>query len=165
MKKMKAGLVALSALIAMNMASPQKAEAGILLVAATGGGAAWVITGTAVAVTGTYLAVFTAVDPDEAWFVPQFAIPTGIAALVLDADGALPADAIAQSLASKYSFIDNRETISELALAIHSKVPTDFRLKSGEEYLVSLPAAETREILQHANLTDEQTQEVVNGLI
>ena len=87
----------------------------------------------------------------------------GITLIIMNADGRVSQDVLAQTLAKAYPFIDNGETLSDLAKTIRAKVPP---AGAGEsKSFVSLSESETRSALMSADLSEEQIQKVVNDLI
>ena len=78
--------------------------------------------------------------------------------IVLDADGNLPQDALAQNLAAKYPFIDNRDVINTLAIAIREKAVST-PVVDGKKN-VTLTRAEVLNILAPTGLADLQPQAV-----
>jgi hypothetical protein len=86
----------------------------------------------------------------------------GIVLIVFDADASLSQDALANHLAETYPFIDNRETLNDLAGALKAKVDDAGALKA--EMTVGLTENETRSLLASTELTEEQIQYVVLGL-
>ena len=86
----------------------------------------------------------------------------GITLIIMSADGKVSKDVLAQTLAKAYPFIDNGDTLSDLAQAIRDKVPPAGTSES--KAFVSLTEDETRSALISANLSEEQIQRVVNDL-
>ena len=81
---------------------------------------------------------------------------------VLDADGLLKQDVLAQGFEKAYPFIDNKEVLGNLASAIKVKAPEQFVV--GQKYPLSLTESETRSILAASSLSEENIQKIVNDL-
>ena len=81
--------------------------------------------------------------------------------MVLDANGALNQNILAQGLERAYPFIDNSEVLGNLASALKAKAPEAF---VGQKYSVSLTESETRSILAASSMSEENIQKVVNDL-
>ena len=83
--------------------------------------------------------------------------------LLLDTNGSISQDALAETLSKTYPFIDNAEVTSSLSTSIHAKFQAE--AKAGEsQVFVSLTADETRSALQFADLTEEQTLKIISDL-
>ena len=90
--------------------------------------------------------------------------PAGKIFLIFGTDGSVSPDKLADSFSRAYPFIDTRETFLDLAQAVKAEIPADLKLKANESYTVSLPQNMIREILANANLSEAQTQIVIDGL-
>lgn len=84
--------------------------------------------------------------------------------IMLDADGNMNQDQMAQNLAARYDFIDNSEVINGLAATIKTKFPSELKLDDDQSYYVSLSENETRATLAGADLSEEEIAFVANDL-
>ncbi len=73
--------------------------------------------------------------------------------LLLDADGNVKQDALESALAKKYSFIDDRAVVSNLALAIREKAASAEADKNGQK-IAALSRAEVLNILAPTGLVE-----------
>lgn len=100
--------------------------------------------------------------------IPMYQLVPGLglilmgSAIVLDANGNLPKEAITAYLAEKYNFIDNQAVIENLASEIKTKYESVKQINP--EAYIALTESETRSILEAANLSDGEIEQVVADL-
>lgn len=145
------GILALILTLGLSTMAPRKAEAGVLIVAGSGGAVGWIIAGAATATVGAYTAIFTAIDPEEAWFLPQFAIPGGAAAFVLGKqDNAHEEKAIAVSrMQIRYPGV-GKNLISEVVDRVYNKLGVGSLSELTKNKMVVFSKEEIETILQTA---------------
>jgi len=120
----------IAATLGLSASAPQPAQAGIILTPV---------------LVGIVLLVYGIEYNNALW-------------IVLDADGNLPQDALAQNLAAKYPFIDDRDVINNLAIAIREKAVTTPVVEGKKN--VTLTQTEVLTILAPTGLADLQPQAV-----
>lgn len=94
--------------------------------------------------------------------IPGLGLISMVGGLVLDANGNLPKEALATYLVDKYNFIDNQVIIESLVSAIKTKHESVKHINP--EAYIALTESETRSILEAANLSEGEIQQVVNDL-
>lgn len=161
MKFIKLFSALLLSIVLSSALVPKKAEAGLIL-GMTGAGLEFESAGAIVGLTGVAM-IATAIvtvcltfPGDTPGFVPVL--------LVLDAEGSLAQNRLAASLAEKYPFINNQKVLENLASNINEKFKAEN--KNGiKEIYISLDPSETINLLNPADLTDNQVSQVVKDLM
>jgi hypothetical protein len=150
MKKLLIAIIA----IATTFAPIKKSEAGIIILASTGGTAGIVIGSVVggIGLFGTTVGVKDFIDAQRGNSLGigmiLLGIP-GIILLTLDADGSLSRDQLAADLSHKYTFIHNNSVLENLALLIKKKAGS---LAPDEKKEISLTSEEVDMILAPLDL-------------
>lgn len=84
------------------------------------------------------------------------------ASIVLEADGSLPQSALVYEFSKKYSFVDNQETIKNLASVVNQKY---MQQKMEQDLVVvRLTENEVNEIFESSELLDSELAIIINDL-
>ena len=169
-------LTTLMCTLGLNMAAPQKeAHAGIILLlvggisavsqnngALLGEPTAEVVAGVgAVAVVAGWM-----LSAHDSIFIDGSFTSAASVLLFLDADGSLPQDQFASAIQKKYPFIDNTETVSNLANKFQEKAKSALAQLTtrGDKVMISLTPDEVTSAAIDANLKPAQLAQVINDL-
>ncbi len=86
----------------------------------------------------------------------------GIVLIILDANQELRQDAIEDFLSQRYTFIDDREAISNLASLVKTNIQTSGGLT--QEMNITIPADQVRNVLANSSLNSAQVDQIVADL-
>jgi|GEM_PF-2539432 len=159
MKYFKNGLLGLLAMSAAGGMMAPKANAGVVLLAMSGGSSAMMIAGGVGVLAGGGL-VLLGTDPDiydnyDNGGISPLTV-AGIVLVALDANGGLPQDQIRVMLQEKYSFIENSAVFDSLSQLIKAKA--DKMPYANGKKLVSISKTELMNTLQSVDLTGFESQ-------
>jgi len=162
LKSLKTNVLVLSTLAVLGGMTPQKSEAGVALIALSGGSTAMLVGGCVAAGIGG-LAMLPSEDGYSNRDVRFYHI-AGIILIVLDADGGLPQDQIRMNLQKKYKFIENTEVFNQLSQMIKTKADA-MPFVNGKK-TVSISRDELNSALASTDLTglDAQVEQMAKDL-
>lgn len=94
------------------------------------------------------------------------AIGVGLAMILLDADTAAQTSNIEQGLKIQYPFVDNGESIQNLAQEIQAKLPVihEFSDSKDESFEINFSENEIRDIFQDADMSEDNLQILIQDL-
>jgi len=156
MKNLKNGLLGLLAMSAVGGMMAPKANAGVALLALSGGSSAMMIAG-GVGVLAGGSAIFF--EQEENGDINKWTNPltiSGIVLVALDANGGLPQNQVRVMLQKKYSFIENSAVFDSLSQLIKDKA--DHQSYVNGKKMVSISNEELMNALQPVDLTGFESQ-------
>ena len=158
---MKNFKIVLSMALGLSFAAPQT-QAGIIIGAAVGDAASGAGIGAAIGGLGTaaVVTVSSFVTGEEdllLLFIPFFGGIGAIGGLLLDVDGAMPTDQLAQTLRAELPFIDNQEAIESLTIMTKERFKEKASAQpEAKQVLVQLSREEVTQALSSVDLTSDQ---------